>query len=122
MENENIMETEALQQEVEQAADTDTKKKSCEDLFLQKCDEVYQAWSETAKRLKDDLDACGYNPYIRETTIHKVEIFRSPKDNTPIDTFETKKTQGISLCSLLMAGGVALILSCCAPKKFKFLK
>ena len=94
----------------------------CDDLFLQKCDEIYQEWRNTAERVKKDLDACGGKPYIRETTIHKVEIFKSPSDTIPIDTFETKKTQGFSLCTLLMAGGMALILSCCAPKKFKLWK
>ena len=114
-----MMETEALQEETKQA---EPEVKTCEDLFLQKCDEVYQAWSDTVKRLRDDMNACGGNPYIRETTIHKVEIFKSPNDTTPIDTFETKKVQGVSLCTLLMAGGMALILSCCAPKKFKLWK
>ena len=94
----------------------------CSELFLKKCDEIYQEWRTTADRFRKDLDACGGNPYIRETTIHKLEIFKSPSDTTPVDTFETKKVQGFSLCTLLMAGGMALILSCCAPKKFKILK
>ena len=119
MENETMMETEALQEETKQA---EPEVKTCEDLFLQKCDEIYTAWKTNVERLKNDLDACGGNPYIRETTIHKVELFKSPKDTTPIDTFETKNVQGVSLCTLLMAGGMALILSCCAPKKFKLWK
>ena len=61
-------------------------------------------------------------PYLKETTVYKVEVFRNREDQEPVDTFVTEKSQGFSLSTLLLAGGAALILSCCAPKKFKFLK
>ena len=94
----------------------------CKEQFLKKCEEIHDAWTSTATRVKKSLKACGGNPYIKETTVYKVEVFRNREDKEPVDTFVTEKSQGFSLSTLLLAGGAALILSCCAPKKFKFLK
>ena len=117
MENEKILESEGVQAEAtQQSKKTDIPRVPCKDLFLQKCNEIYEEWDKTTSRLKKDWVACNGNPYIRETKIHRIEIFRNPNDTQPVDTFENKKVQGASLSTILMASGVALLLSCIPSK------
>lgn len=111
-----------MEKEVVATSENQETQYPCKELFLQKCEEIHDAWTTMANRLKKDWEACGNNPYIKETTVYKVEVFRNREDQEPVDTFVTEKSQGFSLSTLLLAGGAALILSCCAPKKFKFLK
>ena len=104
-----------MNMEVEQEIVTEENTEAgcpCKKKFLKKCDEVHGAWNRATARLKKDWKACCGNPFVRQTTVHKVEVFRTSEDQEPVDTFEIKHSHGVSARIFLMAVGTTLILSC----------
>lgn len=85
---------------------------TAKDQIAQKCQEIKDICAKTAYRLADDWRETNGNPYIRQTRTTKIEIFRNPNDETPVDTFQTTDVKSYSLRALAIATGIASILFC----------
>jgi hypothetical protein len=85
---------------------------TAQDQIAQKCREIKELCAKTANRLADDWRETNGNPYIRQTRTTKIEIFRNPDDETPVDTFQTTDVKSYSLRALAIATGIASILFC----------
>lgn len=98
-------EEEACEEEVcEEEAESATERLS------RKCQEVKAACCDTINRIIYDLKETNYNPYIKQTRITRVEIFRSSADEEPIDTFETTDVKSYSAKALAAATAAAALL------------
>ena len=65
----------------------------------------------------------NYNPYIKQTRITRVEIYRSSDDAEPIDTFETTDVKNYSAQALLVASAATALFVAASGKIVKgFLK
>ena len=84
-----------------------------------KCREIKELWAKTANRLADDWRETNGNPYIRQTHTCKIEIFRNPDDETPVDSFQTTDVKSYSLRALAIATGIASILFCASGSLIK---
>ena len=97
---EEACEEEACEEEVESATE-----KIC-----RKCQEVKTACCDTINRIIYDLKETNYNPYIKQTRITRVEIFRNSTDEEPLDTFETTDVKSYSAKALAAATAAAALL------------
>ena len=113
---ENTAEEEA-EEEVEENAESVTEKLS------RKCQEVKDACCNTIDRIVYDLKETNFNPYIKQTRINRIEIFRNCNEEEPIDTFETTDVKSYSAKALLVASAAAALLVVASNKVVrKFLK
>ncbi|MBQ1230270.1 MAG: hypothetical protein IIX80_04460 [Clostridia bacterium] len=85
---------------------------TCKEKFTQKCQEVKDACNKTVARIVDDWKETAGNPYIRQTNITKIEIFRSPEDETPVDVFQTTNVRSYSARAMALVGTAALAFTC----------
>lgn len=85
---------------------------TAKDQIAQKCQEIKELCTKTANRLADDWRETNGNPYIRQTRTTKIEVFRNPNDETPVDTFQISDVKSYSLRALALATGIASILFC----------
>ncbi len=95
---------EAAQEEAEEAEESATEKLS------RKCQEVKAACCDTIDRIVYDLKETNFNPYIKQTRITRVEIYRNMSEEEPIDTFETTDVKSYSAKALAVAGVAAALL------------
>ena len=89
------------------------------DQISQKCRELKALCKQTANRIADDWKETNGNPYIRQTNTHKVEIFRNPGDETPIDTFQMTDVKSYSFRALAIAAGITAVLVCATGSMMK---
>lgn len=82
------------------------------EMFTRKCNEVKAACRSTASRLVTDWKEANGNPHIKQTCVMQVDIYRSPEDEAPIDTFRTERVKSFSARSLAVIGAAALVVSC----------
>ena len=101
---------EAVVEEAEEIANDETV--VAQNQIAEKCREIKELCAKTANRLADDWRETNGNPYIRQTHTTKIEIFRTPNDETPVDTFQTTDVKSYSLRALAIATGIASILFC----------
>lgn len=94
-----VGEAEEVEEEAEEA-----------DLLTRKCQEVKTACCDTIERIMYDLKETNFNPYIRQTRINRVEIFRTCNDEQPIDTFETTDVKSYSAKAFAVATAAAALL------------
>lgn len=92
-------------EEVEEEAEESATEKLC-----RKCEEVKTACCDTIDRIIYDLKETNFNPYIKQTRITRVEIYRNASDEQPIDTFETTDTKSYSAKALAVASAAAALL------------
>lgn len=105
------------EEEVEEDAESATEKLS------RKCQEVKDACCSTIDRIVYDLKETNFNPYIRQTRINRIEIFRNCNEEEPIDSFETTDVKSYSAKALLVASAAAALLVVASNKVVrKFLK
>jgi hypothetical protein len=108
---------EEAEEEVEENAESATEKLS------RKCQEVKDACCSTIDRIVYDLKETNFNPYIKQTRINRIEIFRNCNEEEPIDTFETTDVKSYSAKALLVASAAAALLVVASNKVVrKFLK
>lgn len=116
MENENMnlipAEEEAIELAVEEAEELADDVLTARDQIAQKCQEIKELCAKTANRLAYDWKETKGNPYIRQTHTYKVEVFRNPNDETPVDTFQMTDVKSYSLRALAIATGIASVLFC----------
>ena len=68
------------------------------------CQTAKKVAKKTVRRIMRDWKACDGKPYIRQTTSHRVDIYKSKKDTEPIDSFESETVRSYALCSLALLG------------------
>ena len=108
---------EAADEEVEEAEESATDKIS------RKCEEVKAACCNTIDRIVYDLKETNFNPYIKQTRITRVEIFRNCNEEEPIDTFETTDVKSYSAKAFLVASAATALLVAASGKLVRrFLK
>lgn len=90
----------------------DGEELTCKEKFTRKCQEVKDACDKTVARIVDDWKETAGNPYIRQTNITKIEIFRSPEDETPVDVFQTTNVRSYSARAMALVGTAALAFTC----------
>ena len=89
---------------------TEENVESATEKISRKCQEVKAACCDTIDRIIYDLKETNFNPYIKQTRITRVEIFRSCNDEEPIDTFETTDVKSYSAKALMVASAAAAVL------------
>ncbi len=87
---------------------------SIADRMTRKCREVKELCNSTAARLVNDWKETNGNPYIKQTQITQIDIYRSPDDDIPVDTFRTEQVRGYSARSLAILGAASIIVACTA--------
>ena len=110
---EEVTEETADEEIVEEEAESAT------DRLSRKCKEVKAACCETINRIMCDLKETNYNPYIKQTRITRVEIYRSCTDEEPIDTFEKTDVKSYSAKALLAASAATALLIAVSGKFVK---
>ena len=95
---------EAAEEEVEE------EEECAADMLSRKCQEVKNVCCDTINRIIYDLKETNYNPYIKQTRITRVEIFRNSTDEEPIDTFENTDVKSYSAKALAVASAAAALL------------
>ena len=108
---------ESLEESFDEIAEEPESKK---DLIARKCREAKEACRSTASRIVNDWKETNGNPYIKQTVITQVEIYRTPADETPVDVFRTEQTKSYSARSLAVLGAAAVVVACtvdCIVKK-----
>lgn len=83
-------------------------------LFAQKCKEVTDACRHTANRLVNDWKETDGKPYVKQTTVCRVDIYRSPEDEIPVDTFCTERVKTYSARAMAIIGTAAVAVMCTA--------
>ena len=84
------------------------------DLFARKCKEVTEACRHTANRLVNDWKETDGKPYVKQTTVCRVDIYRSPEDETPVDTFCSERVKTYSARAMAIIGTAAVAVMCTA--------
>ena len=92
---------------------------SKKEMLIRKCMEAKQACAGTAARLVEDWQKTGGNPYIKQTHITQVDIYCSPDDEEPIDTFRTERVKSYSARSLAIFGAAAAVVVCTVDQIMK---
>ena len=112
---------EAAEEEAEEVAEEATE--SATEKLSRKCQEVKSACYSTIDRIVYDLKETNFNPYIKQTRITRVEIFRNCNEEEPIDTFETTDVKSYSAKAFLVASAATALLVAASGKVVKkFLK
>ena len=111
---------EAAEEEVEEVEEAE---ESATDKISRKCEEVKAACCNTIDRIVYDLKETNFNPYIKQTRITRVEIFRNCNEEEPIDTFETTDVKSYSAKAFLVASAATALLVAASGKLVRrFLK
>ncbi len=97
----------------------ETAEESHKDMLARKCREVKDSFRATAARLANDWKETNGNPYIKQTCITQVDIYRNPDDETPIDSFRTEQVKSYSARSLAVLGAAALVVACTVDSVMK---
>lgn len=84
------------------------------DLFTRKCLEIKEVCDTTAARLVNDWRETNGKPYIKQTSVTQIEIYKNPEDDTPIDTFRSEQVKGYSARSIAVLGAAAFVVACTA--------
>ena len=84
------------------------------DVFARKCREIKEVCNSTAARLVNDWRETDRNSYIKQTQIKQLDIYKSPDDEFPIDTFRTEQVKSYSARSLAVVGAAAFVVACTA--------
>lgn len=107
----------------EEAEEEVATEESATEKLSRKCEEVKAACCSTIDRIVYDLKETNFNPYIKQTRITRVEIYRNCNEEQPIDTFETTDVKSYSAKALLVAGvATALLVAASGKLVKKFLK
>ena len=85
-------------------------RKKVKEQLKKTCCEVSDLCQKTAKRLAKDLKQTNGNPYLKHTSTCRIELYRSPEDEHPIDSFGTECTKSCSARALAVLGGAAILL------------
>ena len=106
--------TEGVEEIVGEIADEEeadqAEEESATEKIARKCEEVKAACCSTIDRIVYDLKETNFNPYIKQTRITRVEIYRNCNEEQPIDSFETTDVKSYSAKALLVATAAAALV------------
>ena len=112
----------ADEEETEETVE-ETEEEGATAKLSRKCEEVKAACCGTIDRIVYDLKETNFNPYIKQTRITRVEIFRNCNEEQPIDSFETTDVKSYSAKAFLVASAATALLVAASGKLIrKFLK
>ena len=112
-ENEETVTVYEAEDSLEEAfEDLDLEPESKKEMIARKCREAKEACQSTAARIVNDWKETNGNPYIKQTVITQVEIYRNPADEMPVDVFRTEQTKSYSARSLAIFGAAAVVVAC----------
>ena len=112
----------ADEEETEETVE-ETEEEGATAKLSRKCEEVKAACCSTIDRIVYDLKETNFNPYIQQTRITRVEIFRNCNEEQPIDSFETTDVKSYSAKAFLVASAATALLVAASGKLIrKFLK
>ena len=119
--------TEEVAQETDETAENATEENATEESatakLSRKCQEVKEACCGTIDRIVHDLKETNFNPYIKQTRITRIEIYRNCNEETPVDAFEMVDEKSYSAKALALATAAAALLVVGSNKVIKkFLK
>lgn len=97
----------------------DEDQESPTEKLSRKCREIKYACCDTIDRIIYDLKETNFNPYIKQTRITRVEIYRNCNEETPIDSFEMVDTKSYSAKALMVASAAAALLVVASNKLVK---
>ena len=63
----------------------------------------------TANRLCVAWKAANGNPYLKKTHVCQIELYRTPTDPSPIDSFRVESVKGFTARALAILGGTVLL-------------
>ena len=111
-----------IEDETAEEAAEETEEGATEKLS-RKCREVKSACCNTIDRIVRDLKETNFNPYIKQTRITRVEIYRNCNEEQPIDAFEMVDEKSYSAKAFAVATAAAALLVVASNKVIKkFLK
>lgn len=111
-----------IEDETAEEAAEETEEGATEKLS-RKCQEVKSACCNTIDRIVRDLKETNFNPYIKQTRITRVEIYRNCNEEQPIDAFEMVDEKSYSAKAFAVATAAAALLVVASNKVIKkFLK
>ena len=110
VEEEGDTAAEDVEEIVGEEAVEEVEEECATDMLSRKCQEVKNVCCDTINRIIYDLKETNYNPYIKQTRITRVEIFRNSTDEEPIDTFENTDVKSYSAKALAVASAAAALL------------
>ena len=114
--------SEEVVEEADETAEGATEESATAKLS-RKCQEVKEACCGTIDRIVHDLKETNFNPYIKQTRITRVEIYRNCNEETPVDAFEMVDEKSYSAKALVLATAAAALLVVGSNKVIKkFLK
>lgn len=87
---------------------------TAKEIFARKCREVKEICNTTTVRLVNDWKETNGNPYIKQTHVTQIDVYKSPEDELPIDTFRTEQVKSYSARSLAVVGAAAFVVACTA--------
>ena len=87
---------------------------SPKDVFARKCREIKEVCDSTAARLVNDWKETNGNPYIKQTCIKQIDIYKTPEDEAPVDTFRFEQVKSYSARSMALLGTAAFVVACTA--------
>ena len=90
----------------------DEEAESRKAMIARKCREAKEACQSTAARIVSDWRETNGNPYIKQTHITQIEVYRSPEEETPVDVFRMEQTKSYSARSLAVLGAAAVVVAC----------
>ena len=87
---------------------------SKKDMIARKCREAKEACQSTASRLVNDWKEANGNPYIKQTCVTQIDIYKNPEDEKPVDTFRSEQVKSYSARSMAVLGAAAFVVACTA--------
>ena len=87
---------------------------SPKDMFARKCREIKDVCNSTATRLVNDWKETNGNPYIKQTCVTQIDIYKNPEDEKPVDTFRSEQVKSYSARSVAILGAAAFVVACTA--------
>ena len=94
--------------------DNEELTESAKDVFARKCNEIKAVFDSTAARLVNDWKETNGNPYIKQTRVTQIDIYKNPEDEAPIDTFRSEQVKSYSARSMAVLGAAAFVAVCTA--------
>ncbi len=82
--------------------------------IAQKCVELKSTIGDTVSRLARDWKATNGNPYIKCTRTTQVDVYRSPDDTEPVDTFRAQRVDAFSARTLAITSAATFLVSATA--------
>lgn len=104
-----MMEEETVLHMEEPTAEEKTGTGSDKCCFAKKYREAKESCRSLVARIRKDLRETDGNPYIRATTTRRYDLYRSPQDQEPIDSFVLKRSGGYALRTMILTAGILTV-------------